>query len=815
MIRMFVIHLFIFLLSYKLILIKADTIIEIKRRLSSQIFSLRNEENFRYMLNNGGIFDCDKTYCSQISFLESQIKKNQMQKFPQINIIKSNENIDLSKLIIAKIFFKHAFSIESNNYQAGINSISNFVYFNLYLLKEQEDEEENNLIDITPSSIGYENLLVYLPLYIDDTLRNKLLSISGQNPENDIEDLKDYDIFDPKSKIYNDICYPITFSSSSENVNGLDSFKNFDMTLEQRKKYYFPGNLNLCPFGCSYQGIDKNTISSVCKCNEEYFLNIQSDDYFENEEYINFSFNEKDFYNSNKDNIISINTLKCLRLPFTSKGFKNNYGSIGMIILALVVIACFLILIFIGKEHLIFVLELLCNSIPKTDKIFVNDVIGINDQDNNINLKSYNDSKSNSDIMISVNKKKLSNKEKNKPNPPKKKYSLIGDGIELDSKRKENRKIIEEYIKEDMKNEETNIYDNIPGTNDKQDEKLVLKIKEQYEKELKKLKEKNEKDLKKLKKEKDKEIQKLQNDLENLRSQEVKTTNNIKLNDVDVKALLVTVPLNTLFTDQEINSMSLEQSLNYDKRKFCQIYYSFINMKQPLFFLFNYYTKINNPNFQIKFNSLRIIIFCYEIMIYLFFYVTFFGSKSITKIYLGTFNFGKKCILGMILSPFCMIVKSVMHYFIYNSMNKKIVIVKLKSYSYFVQEKNNYNKNLQDEVESEKKIKFNENKIDKKENLNNEFIGFVQDLLNYLKKSFLIFSVVSIFVLFFEWCLISSFCSVYKNSQIEFFLSVLVCYLFSNIYAFIYCFNPAIFRYYAIKNNSSLLFTVAEITKII
>ena len=814
MFRLFVAHLFFFLLSFKFIIIKADAVEEIKRRLSSQISSLKNEENFKYMLNKGGIFDCDKKYCSQISFLESQIKKNQIQKFPQINMLKSNVDIDLSKIIIAKIFFKHAFPIESNNYQAGINSISNLVYFNLYLLK---DEEENNLIDITPSSIGYENLLVYLPLYMSDSLRNKLLSISGQNPENEVEDLKDYDIFDPESKIYNNICYPVTFSSSSENVIGIDSFKNFDITLEQRKKYYFPGNLNLCPFGCSYQGIDRNTISSVCKCNEEYFLNIQTDDYIENEEYINFSFKEKDFYNSNKDNIISINTLKCLKLPFTSKGFKNNYGSIGMIILALVVIVCFLILVFIGKEHLIFVLELLCNSIPKTDKIFVNDVIGINYKDNNMNLKSYNESNSNNDILISLNKKKLSNKEKNKPNPPKKKYSLIGDGIELDSKRKENKKIKEEFNKEeDLKKDETHISTNIPITNDKPDEKLLLKIKEQYEKELKKLKEKNEKDMKKLKKEKDSEIKKLQNDLENLRNQEIKITNNIKLNDVDVKALLVTVPLNALFTEQEMNSMSLEQSLNYDKRKLCQIYYSFINIKQPLFFLFNYYTKINNPNFQIKFNSLRIIIFCYEIMIYSFFYVTFFGSKSITKIYLGTFTFGKKCILGMILSPFCMVIKSIMHYFIYNSMNKKIVMVKLKSYSYFVQEKNKYNKNLQDEIENEKNIKFNnENKDDKKENLNNEFIGFVQDLLNYLKKSFLIFSIVSIFVLFFEWCLVSSFCSVYKNSQIEFFISVLVCYLFSNIYAFIYCFIPAIFRYFAVKNNSSLLFIVAEITKVI
>ena len=134
-------------------------------------------------------------------------------------------------------------------------------------------------------------------------------------------------------------------------------------------------------------------------------------------------------------------------------------------------------------------------------------------------------------------------------------------------------------------------------------------------------------------------------------------------------------------------------------------------------------------------------------------------------------------------------------------MNEKIINVKLKSYFYYVNEKNKYNSdnNLQDT----------------KDYLNNEFIGFVQDLMNYLKKKFLIFSICSLFVVFFEWCLVSSFCSVYKNSEIEFFTSILVCYLFANLYAFIYCFIPTALRYYALKKNSSLLFTIAEVAKII
>ena len=120
-------------------------------------------------------------------------------------------------------------------------------------------------------------------------------------------------------------------------------------------------------------------------------------------------------------------------------------------------------------------------------------------------------------------------------------------------------------------------------------------------------------------------------------------------------------------------------------------------------------------------------------------------------------------------------------------------------------------------IRSNEDIKNNNTGRDKnkKENLNNEFIGFVQDLIDSLKLKFLIFFTASILVMFFEWCVISSFCSVYKNSQIEYFISIIICYLFSNIYAFIYCFIPSSLRYFALKMNSSLLFKIAEIAKLI
>ena len=448
---------------------------------------------------------------------------------------------------------------------------------------------------------------------------------------------------------------------------------------------------------------------------------------------------------------------------------------------------------------------------------------------NDINTKPIqNDAQSKNELLVSIygknSNKKINNNnvilQENKNHPPKKKYSLIGDGLLMESRKSQSKRVFEEIMKEEKEEKKEEKKDDEVIKNNEDE---LLKLKEQYENEIRQLKEKNEKDLKKLKQEKDKEIKKLKKELEkqNLsKSKQNLDDDNNTATEID--ALRITLPLSSLFTDQEINSMDLKKSLSYDKRSYFLIYYSFINMKQPLFFLFNYYTTNRKPNFQIKLNSLRIIIFCYEIMIYLFLYASFFGSKSITNKFNGVFNFGKKCALGIIIAPFCMIIKSVIHYFTYNYINKHIVDAKLKCYSFFILEKRKLYLNKKEEISNINEVYTNvknvyeNNKYEaQKKYLNNEFIYSIQALIDIFKIKLFIFFGLSILIMFFEWCLVASFCSVYKNSQIEFFLSIIICYFFANIIAFIYCFIPTTLRYYAIKKKSSLLFTFAEITKII
>ena len=144
------------LLLYQAILINTEDITDLKLALTSQIESLNSDNNIQNLLKDGGIFNCDSTYCSQISLISGQSKQNQIQKFPQINFI----NDDTNNYIISKIFLKHHFPLDSTNYKSGIRGISDIIYTKFYSYEE-------NVISstpINPSSFA-KNLLVYLPLY--------------------------------------------------------------------------------------------------------------------------------------------------------------------------------------------------------------------------------------------------------------------------------------------------------------------------------------------------------------------------------------------------------------------------------------------------------------------------------------------------------------------------------------------------------------------------------------------------------------------------------------------------------------------------
>ena len=1222
-----------------MIILTTTTYGEAQTEINSKL-SLNNEAQ---LSNKGGyneIFSDNVGY--QLSFMGNQgLDDSQTKKLPKVAVTEDCKKKILEKtsgstnIVVATIFTKKSFNGNTLNIKAGITGIIDVVYYELF--PYVNGAINRNQINV--KNICSEKVIIYSPLYIEELLKKKAVAVAGQNPETEYEYLRDYDIFDPDSEIYKDICYPLTFSNASENIFTTDSFKNYDISLEQRKKYYFPGNTQLCPKDCNYLGFDKDTVSAICECEFTSYTLGNTAAYTAHNDYKSFTFDEEEFNDTKKDNYFTMEVFKCIKLPFTSIGFKNNYGSYLMLALICIIFLSYIILAVSGKYHLLSVLELLYNSniksmnyikgsnlggsnnflnsnqnqydtrsnnllltsqrgltsntllmgnsnlngsnankinvvkknntikdnkniqivnqsnlnknknksqkddLIKVDEIKENDFeseknsedkertdiksinkdistkIENNKNEQNKNENKKSDNEKNEDDVMSEKKNEQNNAEKNdnnqneeeeyeeeedenendnKANPPKKKNSNQ-NGEETKKKKKTpieialNVKELREMMLKNMpqaqkkdddnneNNKNNNGVQNVPQANmpqnngfpfnpfmnpmsffpppfpfnnnnnsnngnnnnnnnnneynirreyeersrqrekefqrelsqlrekerqrelerqremedlrererqkqrdldyererrqrdelfrgyerektkksDKEKDEEIEKqkeeikkmkkklekelkeaenkgkeqdlelqkelskvkdeqrqkeiefekellrqkdtLREQFEKEKKEIIEKKDKEIQTLREEKDKEIQRLKEDKdreikdmkdnmdkekktqnekikkkEKELKQELKkekqkvkevqkmTSNSFFMNNFNPNATLqqqimdlnnslkyaekietpqIVVPIDSIFTDQELNSMDFHNSCQFDKRTLCQVYKSYINRKQPLFFLFNYNSSSSGSvsTFQINYTSVKFIIFCIELMIYLFFYCTFFGSHSITDILNNDFTFKKKCVFAIILSPICMICKSVIHHFIYDKMNVKIAEIKMRCYTNFIVGKkpeeikvNEFKDFWESEGEQQKEIKEEkkeemadiqeieddnlpeEEKERRKEKYEKRRLKIlIKDLIELFKRKILISIIIITPSLFVEWYYVSAFCAVYKNSQLTFFLNIFISYGFSNLIPFFYCMIPTLFRQDAIKEESKLAFFINQILQII
>ena len=79
----------------------------------------------------------------------------------------------------------------------------------------------------------------------------------------------------------------------------------------------------------------------------------------------------------------------------------------------------------------------------------------------------------------------------------------------------------------------------------------------------------------------------------------------------------------------------------------------------------------------------------------------------------------------------------------------------------------------------------------------------------------ILFFVISILILILFWYYISSFCAVYKNTQIYLIKNVLISYIISLIYPFITNLLPGIFRIPSLKRKSGeCLYKLSQIIQL-
>ena len=207
---------------------------------------------------------------------------------------------------------------------------------------------------------------------------------------------------------------------------------------------------------------------------------------------------------------------------------------------------------------------------------------------------------------------------------------------------------------------------------------------------------------------------------------------------------------NTIFklNDYEMNSLSYDKALKYDKRSYLQYYISLLKTKHLLIFTFC------NKN---DYNSIiiKICLLFFNFSLYFTVNCLFFNDTLMHKIYEdeGIFDFVYQIPQIFYSTAISAVINIIITFFSLTEKN----IIELK------------------------KVKTN---LDLK----------LKNILKCLKIKFCFFFIFSFLFLFIFWYYISCFCAVYKNTQLFLIKDTLISFSMVLVYPFILNILPGIFR---------------------
>ena len=212
------------------------------------------------------------------------------------------------------------------------------------------------------------------------------------------------------------------------------------------------------------------------------------------------------------------------------------------------------------------------------------------------------------------------------------------------------------------------------------------------------------------------------------------------------------------FNEEEINSLSYEEAIKYDKRTFIQYYFSILKYKHPIFFTFFSKNDYNILN-------IKLTLFLFSFSLYFSANALFFTDDTMHKIFETQGNivlfFHKLNI-------------------IYSSLISTLITLLIKLLAL-----------------SSKDIL----KIKKIKNRNLALTNSVK-LIKTLNCRFSIYYIISFIFLIFFWYFISAFCAVYKNTQILLLRNTLFSYLISLLYPLALNLIPAFLRIMSLRDKS-------------
>ena len=253
-----------------------------------------------------------------------------------------------------------------------------------------------------------------------------------------------------------------------------------------------------------------------------------------------------------------------------------------------------------------------------------------------------------------------------------------------------------------------------------------------------------------------------------IKKQETRDNNNKYLNINFDDALKKTEKI-MAYNDEEYNGFSYELALKYDKRNYCQYYFSLLKTKHIIIFTF-----CNNNDYNSK--QIKIDLFLFNLTFFITVNALFFSDETMHRIHedKGIYDF---------LYQLPQIVYSSLISLVFG------IIFEILALS------------------GDLIINF------KQEKIINMLRGRIISLKRKLKIKFLLYFILSSIFLLFFWYYLSMFCAIYKNTQIHLIKDTLFSFILSLITPFIFYLIPGAFRIPALSDGQNNRFILYNISK--
>ena len=229
------------------------------------------------------------------------------------------------------------------------------------------------------------------------------------------------------------------------------------------------------------------------------------------------------------------------------------------------------------------------------------------------------------------------------------------------------------------------------------------------------------------------------------------------------------------YNDIELNTLTYDRAIIYDKRTYGQYYCSLLKQKHLILFTF-----ISKNDYNLLINKLSLFIFSFSL--YFTVNTLFFDNDTIHKNYINKGNLK--------------FIYNILH-IIYSTLISSTITILMKL------------------------LALSNNSIIKLKNIKNnkrkKALEKTTKLINQLYCKFNIFYLISFLLLDLFWYFISAFCAVYNNSQILLFENTLTSFGLSLIYPFGLNLLPGIFRIPALRakeKNKNCLYSFANFISI-